>query len=1268
MKRKWNLSAEGKAVLLVVAVTALACFWATERQAGWADRTMRSELLHQAVAVAQTINPSQIATLSFTKADQGNPVYQSLCAQMAAYKSLINCSGICSVASRNDTLFFGPESYSPNDPQASPPGTPYVGAQPSDFEIFRDGRAFVRGPAKNEYGEYIYAVAPVIAPDTGSVTMAVAIDMIAARWHAYLRSERLFAGLQVMPLGMILIAGLFLLGKRKRLPDNMQGRLRHVEACIMALFSLTLTALIAWKLQEREHIDQHNVFSQLAANQAYRLASQFNSIRDNTLNDVARLYEASPVVTRNQFENLVSPLLKQNSLFGIAWIEPVRKEDRRTWELRAQAEGYPTMAIWELDASGKPIPAKEQKDVYYPVLHSAELRGVGLAAGFDAGSETLRRAAIEETCRTGLPTATPPLILATSSNDEKGILVYQPVFRGTGETKTLRGIVLVAFRPSFLITTTIGPMPPEALSSKITLHQLSEGAADPLFVATSEKGEKTGAVHSLRSGTGKKLSQTYPIFAFGRTYVMTCSPGEGFLSAYPVAPMWPVLATGFVISALLTLLTVFFIQRHTNLERKVQLRTKELQESENKYRLAEERERRLNKMLLAIRNVNQLIVREQLRDHLLSAACLNLTNTLDYLTVWIALVDERGSLISFTSSGLGENADALRKQLEAKHYPACMQSVLGGDQIIRTPCPAENCKGICALSGCYQDACGMTARIAFEDQRFGVLTVSVPSQFARDELATALFRELADDLGFALHKIATADALQESETRFRSLVEGAADAIFVCSADGKFVYLNPSAVTLFGATNGDTLIGAGIVSLFKPEQHDFITERIRLLIDKKAPLPSVEKTVVRPDGTAVDIEVSAVPIRFRGQDGAVVFARDISARKQAEEQRRNLEEQLHQSQKLESLGQLAGGVAHDFNNMLQVILGHAEMLLQDIETNSPHAETLREIQKAGQRAADLTRQLLAFARKQTIKPRPLDLNETVSDHLKILRRLIGVNIELLWHPGKVLPKVKMDPAQVNQLLTNLVINARDAIGEKGTITIETRQTIILDTDRSKETKLNPGPYTVLTITDNGQGMSKETLLHIFEPFFTTKPTGKGTGLGLSTVYGIVQQCNGHINVNSENGKGTAFHIFLPCCSEQEGTAAPQAKEEEAEYVHKNILLVEDEPSLLRFMRKLLEQMGHTVLAANCPQEALHIAQTFPDEIHLLLTDVIMSEMSGRELQQRLLVQHSKLKTLYISGYTAEGIVHHNELNQGVHFLQKPFSSSELENAMRDAFR
>ncbi|MBU1566728.1 MAG: response regulator [Proteobacteria bacterium] len=386
---------------------------------------------------------------------------------------------------------------------------------------------------------------------------------------------------------------------------------------------------------------------------------------------------------------------------------------------------------------------------------------------------------------------------------------------------------------------------------------------------------------------------------------------------------------------------------------------------------------------------------------------------------------------------------------------------------------------------------------------------------------------------------------------------------------------------------------------------------------------------------------------------------ELAERQRVEEEKIKLQAQFHQAQKMESVGRLAGGVAHDYNNMLSVILGYTQIALQQIDPNSALHRDLQEVLSAANRSIGITRQLLAFARKQTIAPQILDLNETVAGMINMLRKLIGEDITLGWHPASDLCPVKIDPSQLDQILANLCVNARDAIIGVGEISIETGMVSFEPEYYLGHTKVVPGDYVFLAVNDTGCGIEKSIIDKIFEPFFTTKQVGHGTGLGLSTIYGIVEQNKGFVNVYSEPGKGTNFKIYLPCFR----GGVSQAKEENNAVCHngrgKTVLIVEDELAILRLTSRIMSDLGYTVLTANSPTEAINLAEKQVGGIHLLLSDVIMPEMNGPDMVVRILARHSNLKYLFMSGYTDNVIANQVSLNVSSHFIQKPFSAKQL---------
>ncbi len=509
------------------------------------------------------------------------------------------------------------------------------------------------------------------------------------------------------------------------------------------------------------------------------------------------------------------------------------------------------------------------------------------------------------------------------------------------------------------------------------------------------------------------------------------------------------------------------------------------------------------------------------------------------------------------------------------------------------------------------------------------------------------------------------EALRESERRFRIAFSSSPDAININRLeDGLYVDINEGFTKTTGYTREEVL---GKTSLELNIWHD-PADRDRLVAALKQDgyCENLEAVFRMKDGTLATGLMSARVIHLQGVPHILSITRDITRLKEAEKDRKRLEAQLLQAQKMESVGRLAGGVAHDFNNMLNVILGHTEMLLMTMEPNDPHRAGLKEIQKAAQRSADLTRQLLAFARRQTIAPRVLDLNDTVEGMLKMLRRLIGEDIDLIWEPDSNLWPVKMDPAQVDQIVVNLCLNARDAIAGPGQVTLETENVVLDESYCADRLECVPGDYVMLAVSDNGCGMDKEVQSHLFEPFFTTKEVGKGTGLGLATVYGIVKQNNGHINVYSEPGKGTTVKLYIP---RHEGEAAGSTAAGPGEMPRsrgETLLLVEDESAILNLGKTMLEILGYTVIAAGSPEEALEAAEGHSGVIHLLITDVVMPQMTGKDLADRLKTIRPEMKTLFMSGYTANVIAQHGVLKRGVHFIQKPFTMTGLATHVREA--
>lgn len=510
---------------------------------------------------------------------------------------------------------------------------------------------------------------------------------------------------------------------------------------------------------------------------------------------------------------------------------------------------------------------------------------------------------------------------------------------------------------------------------------------------------------------------------------------------------------------------------------------------------------------------------------------------------------------------------------------------------------------------------------------------------------------------------------QASEQRYRDLYQSMMDAFVIVDMKGRIRACNRSFSMITGFTE-EELKQKTYEELTPSSWHAFEKRIVNEQILPFGVSEIYEKEYQRKDGAVFPVELRTFLITDNEgrPTGMSAIVRDISERKWAEKERDKLQAQLNQAQKMESVGRLAGGVAHDFNNMLSVILGYAELALGKIDPADPLHHDLQEIYGAGKRSADITRQLLAFARKQTVAPRVLDLNATVESMLKMLRRLIGEDINLAWLPGANLKPIKIDPSQIDQLLANLCVNARDAIAGVGKVTIETGNVSFDEAYCADHAGFVVGDFVRMAISDDGCGMDQATLGKLFEPFFTTKAVGEGTGLGLATVYGIAKQNNGFVNVYSEAGLGTTFKIYLPVHKGETCTIGTVTPEETLASSGETILVVEDEVAILNLSKTMLERMGYTVLIASSPGEAVRLAEEHASEIHLLITDVVMPEMNGRELVDRIHTHHPDIKTLFMSGYTANVIAHRGILDQGVQFIHKPFSKQDLGLKVREALK
>ncbi len=1353
--------------LIILALLALG-YGAAQWRAGLADRELREGLLHQARAIARTINPEEVKSLSFTAADKERPEFRRLREQMRAYQTMIPCRGIYTLALRKGELVFGPESYAEDDPQASPPGQIYRQPTPEARAMFQTRRAFTEGPAADEYGTFVSAFAPLLDPRTGEVLLVVGLDVEAADWETTLARARLAAIFWLLLPGVILLGGILALWRQRGLPIEKQTRQRYTEVYLVAAFGLALTLVASLALHDSETRSRRASFRQLALANTGLVLGAFEDLRDHKLDALARFFEGSQDVDQNEFRVFAEPLARGTDIQAMEWIRPVPAARKAPREQQARAAGQADFIIWQEGADRRREPAAG-RPVYYPVWYVEPLQGNEAALGYDVGSEPLRRAALVAALETGLPTATDPLVLVQVKGDPTGLLIFRPLFTGKSSARTLRGFALAAVRLQPFLQSALSLGSDEDVPAALDMYQLQTGQPPRLLASSSLE-------HAVRHRTGhhgeeelrlvhSDFSVLFPLFIFGKSYALLIHPLPAFLAANPLRDGGTTALVGLFLTALLTAFALFLLRRRADLETRVQARTAQLAESEERYRDLVENIHDLictHDLEGTILSVNQAalkllgyesgeIIGKNIRDALAPAARPEFD---EYLATIRREGAAQGLLLAQTKSGekrLWEYDNTLRTEgvprpivrglardvTESRRAEkALRESERRLSQIIEFLPDATfaiDVEGkVTAWNRAMEELTGIKAAemLGQGDYAYALpfygkprpvmidLALSPDEEIARSytsfreergrlesETYNPDFRGMGpqwawnvaaklygpegqvtgaiESIRLITERKLAEEAQREHNRELTAIYRSAPLIMMLVDAERRVEKVNGTAVEVAGRTaaemiglrSGDAL--RCLHALDDPSGCGFgpfcaectVRQLVLDTLETGQAHQQVEASLpfsVGGEEQELVFLISTSRIYLREEPKTLVSMMDITDRKRAEEAREQLEVQLRQAQKMEAVGQLAGGVAHDFNNMLNVIIGYAGLAQMKLPPSDPLQTHIQEIMKAAKRAADLVRQLLAFARRQTIAPRVLDLNETVAGMLKMLRRLIGEDIDLLWNPGPDLWPVNMDPTQLDQILANLTVNARDAIAGVGKITIETNNVEFDAAYCRNHAGFIPGQYVLLAVSDDGSGMDKKTLAHLFEPFFTTKPLGEGTGLGLATVYGIVKQNEGFINVYSEPSQGSSFKIYLPRHAAEVAAMETPTGAAPAPVGAETVLLVEDEEALLEIGQIMLTHLGYKVLPAGSHTRALKLAEEYPGEIQLLLTDVVMPQMSGRDLWQRVSVLRPGIKCLYMSGYTANVIAHRGILDEGVHFLQKPFSLDDLALKVREA--
>ena len=997
-----------------------------------------------------------------------------------------------------------------------------------------------------------------------------------------------------------------LVGAAGPLGPSRLDALRRAWPAYVVLACTLLLAFGAWRYAERTvRASEQERFDRVVAMSREAIDRRLDAYVQ-ILMGVRALFAGSASVERPEFKSYVAGLGldgRYPSIRGLGWIPRVPAASRSQHEATMRRAGLPGYQIH---------PTGTQAE-YYPLTFLEPAEGLAEGAfGLDVATRPANPAAMERARDTGLPAMSERLALLRDGG-ATGFIIFLPVYRG-GRTpatveerrQALEGFASAAFLPDLAM----GGLFNAALAESVAFEVYDGAGVTPDQLLY-------GGGHGARSpGMPPEQSRTMPLEFSGHRLTLHFATRPGFHSrAERLVPYW-VLGSGLLISVLAFVITLLQTRALTAARRL----GAELQTAERRLRRANER------FELAASAVSSAIYDRNLQ-HGTVAWTQGLTEMCGYR------LDETDPT-----------------------YEWWIERIHPDDR----PRVHERFQAAAASGHDFE------AEYRFRARDGHYLDVLDHGRFVRDAGGRSV-RVVGSMVDVSERKRGES-VLRESEARHRAVLETAMDAFVAMDDKGHVIEFNPAAERMFGHARAD-VIGRELAEVIIPpsfqDAHRHGLARYLATGEHTLLGGRIEVSARRADGTEFPVELTVTVARMAGPPTFSAYVRDLTEQKRADAARSSLELQLQQAQKMEAVGRLAGGVAHDFNNLLTVISGRAHMLLSRLKPGEPMHRDVDLIQKTSQRAVALTSQLLAFSRKQIVQPRVLELGPLVADLVPMLQRMIGEDMELVVEPVQGTGRVKVDPSQMQQVLMNLAVNARDAMPNGGRIGVSIRDVEVDEAAALHPTNLPPGPYVALAVSDTGTGMSAETAAHIFEPFFTTKEQGKGTGLGLSTVYGIVEQSRGHIQVQSEPDHGTTFTIHLPRVEEPLAADPPADAARRLRTTSRTVLVVDDEPEVLELATEILRRVGYSVLEAADGAAALEVARGHEGEIHLLVTDMVMPGMSGRDLAERLRALRHALPVLYISGYVQDAAARATLGREHSAFVAKPFTPELLTDRVRE---
>ena len=1192
--RPWGNQYTAFTLMAMIALGATLTWWTVRHT----DHCLRENLLYQARLVAQAIRPEQVWALSGTEADLTLPTYHRLKEQLTATQTAIpECRFIYLLGRRtNGSVFFFADSEPIGSEDESPPGQVYTEISDTDLQAFTGHIALTSGPAEDRWGTWISAMVPLRLPDGKHLPAVLGMDIAAREWQSKLVRAALPPILITLAAVLVLAAGSILLGhffRRLNPPSLQMGYLETILT--IAVVGIFLSVSAAWVVKDNRDHARLRIFRQLAHDKTASIAHYFHTLQYIEIEALARFFEASDYISPTEFRDYIDYLLKNPAIEYWAWAQWTPASDRDAVEAQMQSDGLPSGMIWQHGTNGQRIPATG-RDVYFPIVRMAPQ--VKDLWGYDIGSDSFRRTALEAALQSGLTTCIAPPPSENNADAPTIIEIFRPIFHNNG-TRRPQGIGMAV------------------LVADNLLHGTPSIDTVQLVLAIGKKSGTTIETLAVSWGNeslpGSAITLLYPIFVFGKAFLVTAHAGKGFIGLFAVLAPWLVLLTGVMLTALLMALAGVTHRKREKLEFLVAERTRDLIDTQHRMELA------------------------------INGADLG---TWDWhIPSDKTVVNENWAKI--LGYGLEEIKPLIDEDWQQFTTPADKLAV---SQAMRLHLKGQS--DFYEIEHRLRHKAGHDVWVLSKGRVIERNADGRPLRVCGTCLDTTRHREVKE-------------ALAISEARLRTLIDTLPDLVWLKDINGVYLACNKRFERFFGAVEAD-IVGKTDYDFVDRQQADFFRKKDQAAMAAGKPCLNEETITFADDGHEELLETIKTPMPDpQGRlVGVLGIARNITERRQAQEERERLQEQLLQSQKIEAVGQLAGGVAHDLNNLLSPIIGYGEMLLMALEQGDQRHKAVKAILEAGLRARDLVRQLLAFSRKQTLVFKPVNINQTIEAFQKLLRRTIpeDITMEIVLAPH--IQPVMADAGQIEQIIMNLAVNAADAMPDGGHLTIETAMAILDASYAETHPSVRPGPHLMLAVSDTGCGMDESTRQRIFEPFFSTKGE-RGTGMGLATVFGIIKQHNGSIWVYSEMDHGTTFKVYLPItdATDVEGKSYPQSQGNLSG--NETILLVEDNQAVRELVHELLNHQGYTVLPAENGTEALKVINAHDGPVHLLLTDVVMPGMNGKELYRQAVTRYPDLKVLYMSGYTDNVIAHRGVLEDGIAFIQKPFTIEAIAAKVRE---